>query len=383
MNLSERVLNIKPSATLGVVNKVNELREKGENIISFGAGEPDFDTPEPIKKKAFEAIKEGKTNYTSVSGIKELKNAIIDKLKKDNNLEYKKENIVISNGAKHSLYNVLLALLNPGDEVIVPVPYWVSYTEMIKLAEGKPVFVETKLEDGFILKAEEIEKKITTKTKAIILNTPNNPTGAVMPKEEIEKIAKLAIKNDIIVISDEIYEKLIYENVHYSIASFGEEMKKRTVVINGMSKAYAMTGWRIGYMAAPNNLAKAVSALQGHSTSNPNSIAQYASVAALEMDEEIIGNMKKEFVKRRDFMYNELSKIEKFKLAPKPKGAFYIFVNIEAFGMTSVEFCDYALEKVKVGLVPGIAFGNDKCIRLSYAYSMEEIKEGIERLKRL
>lgn len=383
MKLSKKIMQISPSATLEVVNKVNKMREAGENVISFGAGEPDFNTPKKIRDAAKDAIDKGFTHYTSVSGISDLKDAIVQKFRIDNNIDYKRENILISNGAKHSLHNAIEAIIDPGDEVIVSSPYWVSYTEMIALAGGKTVFAETSLEDGFTLKADKLAEKISPKTKAIIINSPNNPTGCVLPREELEKIAELALKNNIIIISDEIYEKLIYGQKHFSIASISEEVKNNTITINGVSKTYAMTGWRIGYMAAPAEVIKAASKLQGHTTSNPNSIAQKAAITAVLLKDEELDAMKTEFIKRRDYMYNELSKIEKFIMPPKPEGAFYIYFNISKFGMKSLEFANYALEKAKVALVPGLAFGMDDFVRVAYANSMEEIIEGIKRLKTL
>ncbi len=383
MKLSDKIMKIKPSATLEVINKVNKMREAGEKVISFGAGEPDFNTPKEVSKAAKDAIDNGFTHYTSVSGITDLKDAIVAKLKRDNNIDYGRDNILVSNGAKHSLHNALETILNPGDEVIISSPYWVSYTEMIALAGAKTVFVETSLKDGFVLKADLIKEKISKKTKAIIINSPNNPTGCVIPKSELEKIAELALQNNIIIISDEIYEKLIYGDTHFSIASISDEVKNNTITINGVSKAYAMTGWRIGYMAAPKEIIQGASKLQGHTTSNPNSIAQKAAMAAMLMDNSKLNDMKMEFIKRRDYMYEELSKIDKFIMPPKPQGAFYIFFDISKFGMSSLEFANYALEKVKVGLVPGIAFGMDNFVRVAYANSMEEIVEGIKRLKTL
>jgi len=383
MILSKKLLEIEPSATLDVIKKVNELRAKGENIISFGAGEPDFDTPKKVREVAKKAIDKGFTHYTNVSGIAELKKAIINKLKKDNDLDYTPENIVVSNGAKHSLYNVLSAILNEGDEVLIQAPYWVSYPEMVKLVGGKPVFVDTRIEENFKLTSKKLEEKLTDKTKAIILNNPNNPTGNTFSKKELEDIAKLAIKNDLFVISDEIYEKLLYEGENISIASLSEEIKKRTIVVNGVSKAYAMTGWRIGYLAADKKIVDLINGFQGHTTSNPNSIAQKAATEALKLSDLELKPMIDEFKKRRDFMYEELKKIKKLKLSEKPKGAFYIMGNIENYNMTSKEFCDYVLEEAKVAIVPGIAFGKDKYIRFSYATSMEEIKEGIKRLQKV
>ncbi|BDU50789.1 pyridoxal phosphate-dependent aminotransferase [Haliovirga abyssi] len=383
MEFSKRLEGITPSATLKIIAKVNELREKGENVISFGAGEPDFDTPLPIREAAKKAIDDGFTHYTSASGIVELKDAIINKLLRDNGLKYTRDNIIVSNGAKHSLYNALAAILNPKDEVIFANPYWVSYSEMVKLLGGVPVLVDTSFDNCFKLTAEAIEKKITSKTKAIIINTPNNPTGSVMSREELRKIGELAIKYNFYIISDEIYEKLIYDNEHVSIASISESIKNRTIVINGVSKAYAMTGWRIGYMAAPEKIAKLAVGFQGHTTSNPNSIAQKAVIAALNLDNKILDSMVLEFKKRRDYMYKKLSKIDKFILPDIPGGAFYIFVNIEKIGKNSEEVSEEILDIAKVGVVPGAAFGMDGFIRFSYANSLDEIEEGINRIEKL
>ena len=384
MKLSDRVLNIEPSATLEVINKVNALKESGENVISFGVGEPDFDTPISISEAGKQAIDDGFTHYTPVTGINILKDAIIEKLKKDNNISYNRENIIVSNGAKHSLFNAFTTILNPGDEVIIPQPYWVSYGEMVILCGGVPVYVQTSIDDGFAFRANLIKDKITSKTKAIILNSPNNPTGAVLEESEIRKIADLAIKHDLIIISDEIYEKLVYgEKKHFSVASISEEVKNRTITINGVSKAYAMTGWRIGYMAGPSDFIKNASNFQGHTTSNPNSIAQKASVKAMLMDNRDLQPMIDEFKRRRENMYEQLSKNDKFIMPPKPDGAFYIFLDISKFNMRSLEFAKYVIEKEKVGVVPGIAFGMDNYVRLSYANSMEEIIEGVNRLKNL
>lgn len=383
MKLSERVKSIQPSATLEVVTKVAKMKENGESIISFGAGEPDFDTPDYVKEAAKAAIDKGYTHYTPTGGVTPLKKAICEKFKRDNNIEYLPEEIVVSNGAKHSLCNAIEAIINPGDEVLISSPYWVSYSEIVRLAGGVPQFVDTKFEDGFVLRAEEIEKKISSKTKAIIVNSPGNPTGCVMGEDDLRKIGDVAIKHDLVIISDEIYEKLIYGKKHISIASLSKELKERTITINGVSKAYAMTGWRMGYLAAPKHIAKGILDLQGHMTSNPNSIAQYATIAALEMDEKVVEDMRVEFEKRRDYMYEELKKIKGFKLPPKPEGAFYIFVDISEFKMSSIEFSNYVLETAHVALVPGIAFGIEGFIRLSYANSMEDIVEGIERLKKI
>lgn len=381
MFLSERVLSMQPSATLELIAKINKMKEEGEKVISLGAGEPDFDTPEYIKNAAKRAIDDGFTHYTPAGGIKDLKEAIVKKLKRDNNLEYGVKNIVVSNGAKHSLYNLFQAVVNKGDEVLIPSPYWVSYAEMVKFAEGEPIFIETSFEENFALKVEEIAKKITKKTKAIILNSPSNPTGKVISAEELKKIGELCVKNNILIISDEIYEKMIYEGEHVSIAALSPEIKNITVIVNGVSKAYAMTGWRIGYIAAPEDIAKYIDAFQGNTTSNPNSIAQKATVEALNNEGDALVVMREEFKRRRDYMYAELSTMKMFKLAEKPAGAFYIFADIKSSGLTSQEFCKMVLDKTKVGIVPGCAFGMEGYIRFSYATSMKDIEEAMKRLR--
>ncbi|KNF08888.1 aspartate aminotransferase [Gottschalkia purinilytica] len=391
-NLSKKAISISPSVTLEITAKAQELKSKGIDIIGFGAGEPDFNTPDNIQNVGIKAIKEGKTRYTATSGIPELKKAICNKLKVENGLEYEPENILVSSGAKHSIFNAFYAILNPGDEVIIPVPYWVSYPEFVKLSDGVPVYVETKEENNFKYDIKELEKAITKKTKAIILNSPSNPTGTVYTKEELESIADLAVRNNIFIISDEIYEKLIYDNEnHISIASLNEEIKDLTIVINGMSKAYAMTGWRIGYAAAHKDIVKVMTNLQSHMTSNPTSISQYASVEALEGDQEVIGEMKKHFEERRNFMVDKINSI-KYLSCKNPKGAFYIMANIsQVKGKTikgrlindSLDFTKLLLEEANVAIVPGIAFGADDFIRLSYATSIDNIKEGLERIERI
>ncbi|MGB9779365.1 pyridoxal phosphate-dependent aminotransferase [Caldanaerobacter sp.] len=391
MNLSQNALQITPSMTLEITAKAKKLRAEGINVIDFGVGEPDFDTPDYIKEAAIEAIKRGYTKYTPSSGIIELKKAICEKLLKDNGLHYTPEQIVVSNGAKHSIYNALCAILNPGDEVIIPVPYWLSYPEMVRLAYGKPVFVYTKEENDFKITAEELKNAITPRTKAIILNSPNNPSGAVYTKEELEKLAKVIEEANIFVISDEIYEKLIYEGEHVSIASLGEKIKELTIVVNGMSKAYAMTGWRIGYTASSLEVAKVMSNIQSHTTSNPNSIAQYASVAALRGGEEEIKKMKEEFNRRRLYMVERVNKIKDLRCST-PKGAFYVMVNIENYigktinGKTingSIDFANALIEDANVAVVPALPFGMDNYVRLSYATSLESIEEGLDRIENL
>jgi len=390
-NLSEKGLKISSSVTLEITAKAKSMKAKGIDVISFGAGEPDFNTPENIRKEGVRAIEEGLTKYTPASGINELKEAVCKKFKRDNNLEYSIENIVISNGAKHSIYNALMAILNPEEEVIVGIPYWVSYPELIKIAGGKPIFIHTKEENDFKFTVADLEKARTNKTKAIILNSPSNPTGSIYYKEELEKIAKWAVDNNIFVISDEIYEKLIYDGEHVSIASINDDIKDLTIVINGMSKAYAMPGWRIGYLAAHKEIANVISNIQSHTTSNPCSISQYASVAGLTGDQNIVYEMKKEFEKRRNYMVEMINSIKGLS-CKKPKGAFYIMVNISQLKGTtikgrninsSLDFAKVLLEEGKVAVVPGIGFGDDNYIRLSYATSMKNIEKGLKRIKKI
>ncbi|EGD52841.1 aminotransferase class I and II [Thermoanaerobacter ethanolicus JW 200] len=389
MDLSQNALQITPSMTLEITAKAKQLKAQGIDVIDFGVGEPDFDTPDYIKEAAIDAIKKGYTKYTPSSGISELKKAVCDKLLKDNGLKYQPDQIVISNGAKHSIYNALCAILNPGDEVIIPVPYWLSYPEMVRLAYGKPVFVKTKAENDFKITSEELKNAITSKTKALILNTPNNPTGSVYTKEELEELAKIIEEANIFVISDEIYEKLIYEGSHISIASLNEKIKELTILVNGMSKAYAMTGWRIGYTASSLEIAKVMSNIQSHTTSNPNSIAQYASVAALSGDETVIKRMAEEFNKRRIYMVEKINKIKGLK-SNKPQGAFYVMVNIDEYigkeikGKIirgSIDFANALIEGANVAVVPALPFGMDNYIRISYATSIENIEKGLNRIE--
>ena len=391
MYYSRKAANINQSITLAITAKAKALKDSGIDVISFGVGEPDFNTPKNIIDEAVKAMNDGKTKYTQVSGIVELKEAICKKFKEDNNLEYSLGEIIVSTGAKQSLANSLLAILNPGDEVIVPIPYWVSYPELIVLADGVPVFVDNKQEDDYKYTIESLEGVVTKKTKAIILNDPNNPTGSIYSKDELEKIAEFAKKYDLIIISDEIYEKLIYDgNKHISIASLSEDAKKRTIVINGFSKSFAMTGWRVGYAAANLKIVKLMNSIQSHFTSNVNSISQYACVEALNGPKDELNNMVKEFEKRRNYMVSRISKIEKVSII-KPSGAFYVMLNIGEYLnhsinnkiiTNSVEFSSELLEEEKVAVVPGAAFGLDNYIRLSYATSDECIKEGLNRIER-
>lgn len=390
MKVSRKVQEIAPSLTLEITAKAKKMKAEGVSVIGFGAGEPDFNTPEYIIDSAKKALDIGFTKYTPASGTVELKKAICDKFIKDNGLSYEPSQIVISSGAKSSLYHAICAVVDEGDEVILPSPFWLTYPELIKLAGGVCVYVETSKENGYKMTAEQFAAAVTDKTKCLILNSPNNPTGAVYSEEEIKAIAKICEEKEIMVISDEIYEKLIYDGEkHYSIAQVSEKMKDLTIVINGMSKTYAMTGWRIGYLAAPLAVAKAISSMQSHTTSNACSIAQYASVAALTdpEGEVFVSNMQKVFDERRTLMVNILKDVKDI-VCIQPKGAFYVFVNVsKLYGKTfegkaingSLEFADAAL-KAGVALIPGIAFGNDECIRLSYAISKEDIEEGLKRL---
>lgn len=389
--VTKRVENICPSLTLEITAKAKKMKAEGISVIGFGAGEPDFNTPDYINDAAKKAIDIGFTKYTPASGTVELKKAICDKFLKDNNLEYEQSQIVVSSGAKSSLYHAMAAIIEEGDEVILPSPYWLTYPELIKLCGGQVVYVKADEKSGYKMTAGQLESAITAKTKCLILNSPNNPTGAVYSEQEIRDIAKVCEKHGLYVISDEIYEKLVYAGEkHYSIASVSEYMKEHTVIINGMSKTYAMTGWRIGYLAAPKDVAKAISSMQSHTTSNPCSISQYASTEALVSPEgdKFVAKMQNIFDDRRKFMVEYLKGIDGV-VCIEPKGAFYVFVDVSAFyGKTfngkiidgSLSFADAALSK-GVALIPGVAFGDDNCIRLSYAISIEDIKEGLDRLK--
>lgn len=390
MKLSKRVCSIQPSLTLSITAKANQMKSEGVSIIGFGAGEPDFNTPDYIVDAAKKALDDGMTKYTPASGIMQLKQAICNKFKQDNGLEYSPEQIVISNGAKHSLHNAIFAIIDEGDEVLVPSPFWLTYPELVGLAGGKTKYIVTKEEEGFKLTPEALEAAITKKTKLLILNSPNNPTGAVYTEKELRAIADVILSHkDLYVISDEIYEFLVYGEKHFSIASINEEMYNRTIVVNGVSKTYAMTGWRIGYLAAPLDVAKAISSLQSHATSNPNTIAQYATVAALSGGKEKIAKMREVFDDRRKFMVERINSIDGIS-CKAPSGAFYVMVNItKLYGksykgdkiINSINFAD-ALLTAGVAAVPGVAFGADDFIRLSYAISKEDIAEGLDRIEK-
>lgn len=391
MILSERVMNVSPSMTLAITAKAKKMIGEGKDVISFGAGEPDFDTPRHIKDAAIRAINEGKTRYTPASGILELKEAVANKLEKDNGIKYDSDQIIICTGAKQALANALFAIINEGDEVLVISPYWVSYPELIRIAGGVPVFVDTKWEEGFKLNVGQLDSYVTDKTKAIILNTPNNPTGVAYSRREIEEIAEFCKKNDIIVISDEIYEKLLYgDSEHVSIASISQDAYERTIVINGVSKSYAMTGWRIGYAAASKKITKLMGSLQSHITSNPCSIAQYASLEAISGDQSEVETMRAEFEARRNYMVNRINNIDGVSCII-PDGAFYVMMNISqiikkcyngSIIKDSMDFSNILLDAEGVAVIPGIAFGADEFVRLSYATSMDNIIEGLDRIAR-
>lgn len=388
--ISKLAAQIAPSSTLAITAKANELKSQGVDVISFGAGEPDFDTPEYIQQAAIDAMRQGFTKYTPASGLLSLRKAIASKLKKDNDVTYSPEQIVVNNGAKHSLINAFMTILDPEDEVIIPAPYWLSYPEMVKIAGGKPVFIYTQKTNQFKLQPEELEAAINNKTKALVINSPSNPTGVVYSREELEILANLAVKHKLWIISDEIYEYLIDEDVkHTCIASLSEEIYNHTITINGLSKSHAMTGWRIGYLAAPLEVAQAADNIQSHATSNVNTIAQKAAEAALLTENEFLSNMVKEFTRRRAYMYAQLTQIEGLDLI-KPQGAFYCFIDIsklygksykEHLIQSTDDFARLILEVMNVALVPCKDFGTPDCIRLSYAVSQEGIEKGLERIK--
>ena len=390
LKISKKASAISPSPTLAIDSKFKEMKKEGIPVVGFGAGEPDFNTPENIKNAGIEAIKNNITKYTPASGTLELKAAVCQKLKRDTGLEYSTSNIVISNGGKHSLTNTFTCICDPGDEVILPAPYWVSYPEMIKLADAVPVIIEGAEENNFKFTAEQLESAITSKTRALVLNTPSNPTGMVYTKDELEKIAEIAVKNNIYIIFDEIYEKLVYEGEHTNIATLGEEIRDLTIIVNGLAKTYAMTGWRIGFVAANKKLAKAMGNIQSHATSNPNSIAQAAAVEALNGDQSIIETMKKTYIERRDYMVDKINSIDGLS-CKTPHGAFYVFMNVkdvlnkEHYGKminTANELCQDILDRALVALVPSEGFGVDGYVRLSYATSMDTIKTGLDRIEK-
>ncbi|WAA10584.1 pyridoxal phosphate-dependent aminotransferase [Fervidibacillus albus] len=385
MELAKRLQSLTPSTTLAITAKANELKAKGIEVIGLGAGEPDFHTPKHIIDAAYEAMVAGRTKYTPSGGLVELKRAIQGKLQRDQNLSYELSEIIVTSGAKHALYTLFQVLLNEGDEVIIPIPYWVSYPEQVKLAGGKPIFIETTEKESFKLAPEKLLEKITPKTKAIIINSPNNPTGIVYRKEELMKIGKICIDHDILLISDEIYEKLIYgKDQHVSVASLGERYKNQTIIINGVSKSHSMTGWRIGYAAGNKKIIQQMTALASHSTSNPTTPAQYAAIAAYEGTEQSVEDMRSAFEKRLNLAVEKIEQIPGFSVV-KPQGAFYLFPNVKEAatrcGFETVDdFAASLLDQGKVAVIPGSGFGLPDHIRLSYATSPQLIEEAIERI---
>ena len=380
MELANRATVLSPSLTLSIDSKAKAMKAEGIDVCGFGAGEPDFDTPDHIKAAAMAALDAGFTKYTPSSGTPELRQAISEKFKADNGLDYKPSQIVVSCGAKHSCYNAMLATCQPGDEVVIPAPYWLSYPEMARLTGADPVFVQTREENGWKMTPDEFQDAMTPRTKMVIINSPGNPTGAVYTRDEMAALIEVASNEEILILSDEIYEKLVYDDVkHVSIASLPGAYDL-TITINGFSKAYAMTGWRLGYLAAPESIAKAIDAIQSHSTSNPCSFAQKGGLAALKGDQQAVGDMREEFDMRRQYMCNRLAGISGVSLV-KPQGAFYVLVNVANLSLTSQNFSDRLLSKHHVAVVPGIAFGDDRTVRLSYATSMDVIKKGLDRFE--
>ena len=380
IKLAARVGEVPPSITLAIAAKAKAMKAEGIDVCSLSTGEPDFDTPEHIKAAAKQALDAGKTKYGPVAGEPQLKAAIARKLQSDNNLNYQPENILVTNGGKHSLYNLMMAAIDPGDEVIIPAPYWLSYPEMVKLASGKPVIVRTDASTGYKITPEQLTRAITPKTKLFVLNSPSNPTGMVYTRAELKALAEVIVDRDILVVADEIYEKIIYDGAqHVSIGSLGKEIFDRTLISSGFAKAYSMTGWRVGYLAGPIELIKATSTIQGHSTSNVCTFAQYGAISALESSQESVEKMRQAFAQRRQVIFELLDAVPGISCI-KPDGAFYMFVNISKTGMNSLEFCDAFLEQQQVAVIPGIAFGADDHIRLSYATDLGTIKKAVERL---
>lgn len=380
MKLAARIAQVPASMTLAIDAKVKAMKAEGIHVLGFGAGEPDFDTPAHIRAAAKQALDEGKTRYGAAAGELLLREAIARKLHRDNQLSYTAENVMVTNGGKHGLYNIFQAFLNPGDEVIIPAPYWLSYPEMVKLASGVPVIVKTEVSDHFKITPQQLRAVITPRTKFFVLNSPSNPTGMVYTPAEIQALADVILENDVWIISDEIYEKILYDDAQQiSIAALSPALHERTLVSNGFAKSYAMTGWRVGYVAGPVPEIKAMTRLQSHSTSNVCTFAQYGAVAALESPQDCIQEMLSAFTARRQVMWEALNAIPGLR-CPRPDGAFYMFPSIRATGMNSLEFCEALLTTHQVAVVPGIAFGADDAIRLSYATDMDTIRQGIERL---
>ncbi len=381
MKVSPRLAQIQPSLTLEITSRAKALKKEGVDIVSFAAGEPDFDTPAHIAAAGREAIDSGKTRYTPAKGMVELVEAVREKFKRDNGLDYSAASIIISCGAKHSLFNAFQAVCSEGDEVIIPAPYWVTYPEQVRLAGAEPVYLETDESRGYGIDREKLEALVTDRTRAILVSSPCNPTGAAYDREDLEFIAELACRRDLTVISDEIYEKLVFDGfTALSPASLGEEIRDRTIVINGVSKTYAMTGWRIGYLAAPENVAKAISSFQSHSTSNPATPSQYAALAALAGDQACVEEMRRAFERRRDLMVERINRIPGITCTV-PRGTFYVFPNISGLDRTSLELASDLLDKARVAVVPGVAFGADQNIRMSFADSEENLNKGLDRVE--
>lgn len=380
MKLASRVNQVTPSLTLAIDSLAKEMKKNGEDVCSFSAGEPDFDTPTHIKAAAKKALDEGKTRYGPAAGEPGLRKAIAEKLLRDNQLAYNADNVIVTNGGKQSLYNLIMALIEAGDEVIIPAPYWLSYPEMVTLAGGTSVIVNTSLGNHYKITPEQLEAAITPKTKLFVLNSPSNPTGIVYTPEEIAALAKIVVEKDILVVSDEIYEKILYDGaIHRSIASFGPEIFQRSIISNGFAKAFSMTGWRVGYIAGPVEIVKAMTKIQGHSTSNVCTFAQYGAIAALESPQDCIEEMVKAFSERRQYILERVRAIPGLN-CPTPNGAFYVFIDISQTGLKSRDFCQKLLETQKVAAIPGIAFGADDCIRLSYATDLKTIEKGFDRI---
>lgn len=392
MKLAQRVSRIRPSATLAINARAKALKKQGVHVVNFGVGEPDFATPEHIQEAAIQALRDGQTRYTPVSGIDELKDAICETIQKDYGLSYRRDNVLVSCGGKHAIYNLLQALLDPGDEVIIPSPYWVSYPDMVLLSDGQPVPVPCSEEHEFKLHPEDLEKAITPRTRMLILNSPSNPTGAHYTRKELEALAEVLIRHpDVLILSDDIYYRILFDGSEWvNIAMIDERLKDRTFIVNGVSKSYAMTGWRIGYVVGDNRVIKAATDIQSQSTSNPTSISQWASVAALNAPQGVVEEMVKTFGERRSYVLERLAAISGVT-CPAPEGAFYVFPNFSAYfgksvdGRTitnSLDLSEYFLDKAFVAAVPGSAFGEDHCVRFSYALSMDDIREGFDRIER-
>jgi aspartate aminotransferase len=380
--ISKRAASLTPSLTLAIDSKAKQMKAEGMDVVGFGVGEPDFDTPQHIKDACVKALAEGFTKYTAAAGIPELRQAVVDKFKRDNGLSYKPSQIIVSCGGKHSCYNVILATCEEGDEVIIPAPYWLSYPEMVKLAGATPVILQTSDKTEFKVTPAQLEAAITPRTRVFILNSPSNPTGSIYTREEIKALGDICVNKGVLIMSDEIYEKLVYDGAeHVSVASFSQAHYEHTIIVHGFAKAYSMTGWRLGFLAAPEPIAKAIDAIQGHSTSNPTSFAQKGGVAALNGPQDHLKPWLAEFAKRRSFAHKRLNAMPGISCV-NARGAFYLFPNISTHGLNSTDFCAKLLEEEKVAAVPGIAFGADDYLRISYATSMATLEKGMDRMEK-